>query len=330
MLNYYQVLNVGPHCTFEDIKKSYRTLSFKNHPDKNPGNPECEEKFKQINEAYETLSDSTLRKQYDFDLFLKDNERKQHEMNDQLNDILGGLFQNIGKMANSTPRKKSFMDMFTQSVTNDPVNSHMEFMMFPNNIPYNTMKHQQQNECNVEIVHEEIPEDIIHEQNISFEQAYFGCCIPIEVTREIKNGNKHYEETELLYIDIPQGIDNKEIIVLEKKGHIIGNKQSNLKVQLLLENHDSFSRSGMDLCVKYDMSFKESICGFNFIIGHLNGEQLRLNSSRGNVIQNGDKKIIPDLGFKRGDKTGRLIIQFNVIAPKRIPEDQLKVLEEVL
>jgi DnaJ-class molecular chaperone len=62
----------------------------------------------------------------------------------------------------------------------------------------------------------------------------------------------------------------------------------------------------------------------------LNGEQLKLNSSRGNVIQNGDKKIIPDLGFKRGNKTGRLIIQFNVLTPKRIPEEQLKVLEKIL
>jgi len=323
MLDYYQVLNIEHHCSLEDIKKAYRTLSFKNHPDKNPGNSECEERFKQINEAYETLSDSTLRKQYDFDLFLKDNEHKQHELNEQLNDILGGLFQNIGKMGNSTSRKKSFMDVFTQSASIDPI------MMFPNNIPFNSMK-QHQNEPIVEVLHEDLPEDILHEQHISFEQAYFGCCIPIEVNREIKNGHKYYEETELLYIDIPQGIDNKEIIILEKKGHVIGTNKSNLKVQLLLEHHEYFTRSGMDLCIKYNMTFKESICGFNFIVGHLNGEQLKLNSSRGNVIQNGDIKIIPDLGFKRGNKTGRLIIQFNVLAPKRIPEEHLKVLEKIL
>jgi DnaJ-class molecular chaperone len=325
-MSYYQILNVDPHSTFEDIKKSYRTLSFKNHPDKNPGNSAAEEKFKKINEAYETLKDNTKRKQYDFDLFLKDNETKQHELNDQLNDILGGLFQNISKMSNKPSKKKSFMDIFSQSISEDIPHEQMDFLKFPNVASFDNKNKFQEN------VYEkvEIPDDIIQELTITFNQAFNGCCLPVEISREIRNGNKFYEETELIYIDIPKGIDNKELIILEKKGHIIGNEQSNLKIQILLAQHDIFTRDGMDLLKKIDITFKESICGFKFVAEHLNGEQLKLNSSRGNVIQNGDRKIIPNLGFKRGERCGNLIIEFNVISPKRIQEEKLKVLEEIL
>ncbi|MFH0879629.1 MAG: molecular chaperone DnaJ [Lentisphaerota bacterium] len=63
--DYYEVLGVARSATIEDIKKAYRKLALKFHPDKNPGNVEAEEKFKEISEAYEILSDANRRQQYD-------------------------------------------------------------------------------------------------------------------------------------------------------------------------------------------------------------------------------------------------------------------------
>src|SRR5210317_900873 len=62
MTDFYKVLEVDEKATQEDIKKSYRKLSLKYHPDKNPA---TEEKFKQISEAYETLGDNEKRREYD-------------------------------------------------------------------------------------------------------------------------------------------------------------------------------------------------------------------------------------------------------------------------
>lgn len=65
-MDYYKVLGVGKDATKDDIKKAYRNLAKKYHPDKRNGDPSSEEKFKEINEAYSVLSDGTKRRNYDF------------------------------------------------------------------------------------------------------------------------------------------------------------------------------------------------------------------------------------------------------------------------
>lgn len=73
MRNWYQVLEVSEQATEEAIKKAYRKLAKKYHPDTHPGNQECEQKFREISEAYSILSDPEKRKRYDGEL--QDSER---------------------------------------------------------------------------------------------------------------------------------------------------------------------------------------------------------------------------------------------------------------
>ena len=63
--DYYEMLGIAKSASKDEIKSAYRKLALKYHPDKNPGNKEAEEKFKEINEAYEILSDDSKKQQYD-------------------------------------------------------------------------------------------------------------------------------------------------------------------------------------------------------------------------------------------------------------------------
>ena len=96
--DYYEVLGVDKNATADDIKRAYRKLAVKYHPDKNPGNKEAEEKFKEAAEAYSVLSDSDKKMKYDqfghagVDGAGPDFSGGFGNLNDILNDLFGGAF----------------------------------------------------------------------------------------------------------------------------------------------------------------------------------------------------------------------------------------------
>lgn len=92
--DYYEILGLSSNASFEDIKMSYRKLAMKYHPDRNPNNKEAEDKFKEIKEAYENLSDPIKRKNYDKYGSVNYNDNLNNNFNETFSDIFSEFFSN--------------------------------------------------------------------------------------------------------------------------------------------------------------------------------------------------------------------------------------------
>ncbi|KAF6118318.1 DnaJ heat shock protein family (Hsp40) member B11 [Phyllostomus discolor] len=100
--DFYKILGVPRSASIKDIKKAYRKLALQLHPDRNPDDPQAQEKFQDLGAAYEVLSDSEKRKQYDTygEEGLKDGHQSSH------GDIFSHFFGDFGFMFGGTPRQQ--------------------------------------------------------------------------------------------------------------------------------------------------------------------------------------------------------------------------------
>ena len=302
---YYSKLGLKPDAKFEEIKRAYRRLSLETHPDRNNNSAESSEKFKEINEAYEILGDDGKRRQYDMggmsNIFGMDDMPGSVRPEDILRDLFGGGI---------------FHGMPTQFETNNSQTHFFHMGGMPNiNIRTSIQK----------------PPDIIKNIKISMEAAYAGCNIPLELDRWIMHGNIKSEETEMLYVKIPPGVDENEIIMLPKKGNVISDtNKGDVKIFVKIDNKTEYQRNGLDLIYCKTISLKEALCGFEFTMKYVDGRKFQITNNMGNIITPGHKKVIPKMGMKRDDNVGNLVIDFTIVFPETLKPEQIDQIKKCL
>ena len=305
MDNFYETLGVSEDVSAEEIKKKYRKLSMKFHPDRG-GHKET---FQKINAAYQVLGDPNKRKQYDMSRsgnplshLFGGNGNGEPDMGNLFNMFFGGQMpQGMGQ-----PTVKIFHN--GRSV----------------NVGMNTRK----------------PPPMIKTIEITLQQSYTGMNYPLEVERWIKEDEIRKTEQERIYVDIPKGVDNNEILIIKDKGNIgIHDIHGDIKLHIIVKNNTEFIRDGLDLIVSKDINLKQALLGFKFEIDHLSGKSYVINNDNGTIIKPNYKKDIQGLGMIRerirnnNEKEiikGSLIICFNVEFPKELNELQRKKLNEIL
>lgn len=306
--SFYNILGVSEKSTKEEIKKAYRTLSMKHHPDKNLSNPNATQIFQKITEAYETLGDEKKREEYDMmrnNPFLRMGGGEQFSggMEVPIDELFGAFFGGMPGMP--------FGGM--------PFGGMPNIRVFRNGVPVNLNDSTQK------------PIPIIKNIIIHMEAVLNGATIPVEIERWlIENGNKVFEK-ETIYVDIPKGVDDNEIIIIREKGNAINdNCKGDIKLFVKVENDTEFVRSGLDLTIEKNISLKDALCGFNFEIKYVNGKTYTLNNNSGSIIPDKYKKIIPKMGLSREGHCGNLIIIFNVEFPTTLSEEKITKLKEIL
>jgi DnaJ family protein B protein 4 len=320
MSNLYEILGVTESASQEEIKKAYRKLSLQYHPDRNNNSPESTAKFQSISAAYETIGDDDKRRQYDMQ------SKMQFGMPFGMSSGGGGMSFGGGMPTFFTT---SDLDMDPAEIFSFISSNFFGGggsggggggRMGPNIFSMDNLKQKLAK-----------PTPIIKTETITLSKAYTGYNMPIEITRWIVENNVKREETETIYLPIPRGIDNNELIILREKGNMLSDSnRGDIKVFIKIQNDTDFERNGLDLILNKTISLKDALCGFVFDMNYLDGRTFKINNSGGNVITNNYNKVLPGMGMKREEHIGNLIINFTVTFPEKLTNEQIEALRGIL
>jgi curved DNA-binding protein len=296
--DYYDSLGVNKNAGDEEMKRAYRKLAMKYHPDRNPNKKEAEERFKEINEAYAVLSDKEKRKQYD--TFGKEGFHQRFTQEDifrgfDFDDILSGIFGGRGKRESRFGGRGGF-----------------DFGdIFAGQTGHQTMGRMPQK-----------GEDVLYELSISLEEAASGGEKRIAYR---KNG-----KVEEVSVKIPRGIASGKKLRLTGKGMQgkNGGPPGDLYLQISVGDHPIFIREGDDLTVEKEINFSEAVLGTTIEVPTLEGKK-SVKIPPG--TQSHTKMRLKGLGLPRFQKEGKGDEYVKVIVkiPKKVTEKSKELIQEL-
>lgn len=307
-IDYYSVLGVDKNATTDDIKKAYRKLARKHHPDLNPNDPNAKKLFQQINEANEVLSDPEKRKKYD-----KYGENWQHA--DQFEQTQGQR-----RTGGSNPFQSSYAnDGSSWSYSGDEGGDFSDFFqsMFGDagggaSSGFSGRGRQRSafrgQDLNAELQLSMKDAAVTHKQEMSI------------------NGKK-------VRITIPAGAYNGQQIKLGGYGGlgVQGGPAGDLYITFVIPEDPVFKRVGDDLYAHKDLDLFTAILGGEEIIDMLDRKQLKLKIKP--ETQNGTKVRVPGKGFpvyKQEGKAGDLYIIWDIKIPTNLTEEQKALFREIV
>ena len=311
--DYYQILGVDKKASMDEIKKAYRKLAVKWHPDKNPNNKAAEEKFKKISEAYAVLSDSQKRQQYDT-FGSADQFRQQYSQEDifrgfDLNEILrsfgfGGA--RGGRTTFRTSRRGGggfqeyedpFADLFGSMGGGGAGRQYA-------NVPQKG-------------------QDAEYNLSISLEESVLGA--EKKISFQIEN------RVEDINVKIPPGISTGKKLRLPGKGlsGYNGGPNGDLYLNINVLSHPIFTRDGNDLYIEKTIKFTQAVLGTTIDVPIIDGSVKRIKISPG--TQNNTKIRMKGYGipnFKSSSK-GDQYVKITIEVPKKLSDRQAKLVRQL-
>ena len=346
---YYDVLGVTKNASQDELKKAYKKAAIKNHPDKG-GDPE---KFKELAQAYEVLSDPEKREIYDQygEDALKDGMGGgggAHNPFDIFEQFFGG--GGFGGGSSRGRRQKHGEDVVhTLKVSlEDLYNGTSKKLSLSRNrlcpkCRGKGSKSGASGRCygcqgtGMKVVTRQIGPGMIQQmQHVCPECRGSGEVISDKDKCPQCKGNKVTQEKKVLEVNVEKGMQHGQKIVFQGEADEAPDTVTgDIVFVLQLKEHPKFKRKYDDLYVEHTLSLTESLCGFQFALTHLDGRQLLIKSNPSEVIKPGQSKAINDEGmphYQRPFMKGRLYIQFNLEFPDSgvLSPDQCKKLAAIL
>jgi len=301
--DYYKILGVSRDATQEEIRRAYRKLARKYHPDINK-DPEAQEKFKEINEAYEVLSDPEKRKKYDE--LLNAGWTHGQEFRPPPDWDFHIEFEGPFRKTYYWTAKGDFSDFFETLFGKRRIFEDIGFTMPKRGEDY------------------EVP------LRITLEEAYRGGIkkVKVKIPKRLQDGRITLEERQY-QVRIPPGILPGQKIRLAGQGGegIAGGERGDLYLKIEIEPHPKFRLRGKDLYMDLPLTPWEAALGAKIIVDTLSGP-ISINVPAG--VQSGQKLRIKGKGMPdpKGEP-GDLYAVIKIMVPKRLNERERKLMEEL-
>ncbi|KMZ79008.1 hsp40-like protein [Plasmodium vivax India VII] len=321
--DYYSVLGVPRDATENDIKKAYRKLAMKWHPDKHLDENDkkaAEEKFKLISEAYDVLSDPDKKKTYDL---YGEEGIKGNMSGDDVH------FFNAG-MDPADLFNKFFSSSKTFSFTSVFDDDFPPFSSFVHNMGAKGGRSPGSSGKNPEGYKSETYEVSLL---LSLEELYNGCKKKLKITRKRFNGTQSYDDDKLVTIDVKAGWNEGTTITFYGEGDQSSPllEPGDLIFKVKTKEHERFVREGNNLIYKCHVPLDKALTGFQFIVKSLDNREINIRVD--DIVTPNSRRMIPKEGMpssKNPSKRGDLIIEFEVIFPKSLTSERKKIIREVL
>ncbi len=301
--DYYKILGVERNASAEEIKKAFRKLAIKYHPDKNPGDKTAEEKFKEINEANEVLSDPAKRKKYDE---LGSNWKNYQQDGNKAEDFDWSRWR--------TQNQGSRQGFGTHGGHEEMFTEGGEFSDFFESIFGGSGFGQRSTGRRAAK-----GEDYRTETTISLEEAYSGTSRRIELNDET------------LDIKFKPGVKDKQVLRLKGKGGqgYNGGPRGDIYITVEIPEHPHYKRKENDLYCNAPVDLYTAILGGKQIIRTLKGN-IRITISPG--TDNSQTMRLKGMGmpiFGKAGEFGDLYVQVRIALPKNLSEEELELYREL-
>jgi len=260
---YYNLLGIDSNASNSEIKKSYKKLAMKHHPDKG-GDPE---KFKQITEAFQVIGDENKRKLYDSG----GNEAVNSGMDPS------NMFNMFNSNNNSSKQNKGKSTQYNLNIKLEDIYNGITKSLQIKRLSIDKNSINKCSKCNGNgLILKTVKMGFMTQQ---MQTTCDKCC-----------GNKFtYHKSinnEKLKICIPKGtLDKKKIIIYEKGDDIPNGIAGDIHVIINEKPHNYFKRKGSDLYYEYNISLVEALCGFELDLVHLDGRKLLIKTNPGDITK---------------------------------------------
>lgn len=352
--DYYEVLGVDRNATEDQIKKAYRTIAIKYHPDRNPGNKEAEEKFKEAAEAYDVLHDPQKRQQYDqfgfntpgggFDPF-SGTSMNMDDIFSMFGDIFGGRagFGGFGRGQQARPQHRGSDLRLKVRLSLDEI-AHGVTKKFKVRKDI-TCSHCQGSGAEAGSASEQCPTCHGSGHITHTTQSIFGMMQTQGVCPTcggegmvIKNKCKHCGGTgvekgeEVVEIKIPAGVAEGMVVNVPGKGNAGHRKGINGDIQVFIEEqeNDTFVRDENDLIYNLLLDFPTAALGGEVEIPTIEGNRLKVKlepgTQPGKTMRLRGKGLPAVQGYGRGN--GDLVVNVSVYVPKTLSKDERTAIEQ--